>query len=511
MNGPGAPVTSYQPQPDKDVLDVIILGAGFGGVAAAIKLRERGIDNILVLEKAAGIGGTWWHNTYPGAACDIQSHLYCYSFEPNPNWSRKYSPQPEIQAYIEHCVDKYDIRRHIQLGAEVKGFQFDDQRGVWQAQLADGSTFASRHVIFATGGLHLPAFPDIPGMKDFAGASMHTAEWDHSVDFDGKRVAVIGSAASAIQLIPEVAKIAAHVEVYQRTPNYIAPRHDRAYSEREKARFARWPWLNRLYRKLIFLRGEYIIFPIVKTKHQSGWRNRAEHMVRRHIRDSVRDPDMREAMIPHFPLGCKRILIADNFYDAMNRPSVDLVTAGIERIEADAVITADGERHPADIIVYATGFDLENYMRKTEVIGPGGVALSDLWADKPQAYKGGFIPGIPNFYMTTGPNTGVGSTSVVYMIEAQLRLILQAIEAAGPDQLIEVTQQACERYNREIRDALQETVWAGDCQSWYKRPDGEITTLYPYDARTFLRDHKHLVHEDFTLRPARQPLKEYAI
>mgnify|MGYP001815372118 FL=1 len=504
-------MTSYQPQPDSEVLDVIILGAGFGGIAAAIKLRERGVENIRVLEKAAGIGGTWWYNTYPGAACDIQSHLYCYSFEPNPDWSRKFSPQPEIRAYIEHCADKYDVRRHIQLETEVTAFRFDDQRGIWQAQLADGNILVARHVIFATGGLHLPAYPDIPGCNQFEGPSMHTAEWDHSVDFAGKRVAVIGSAASAIQLIPEVAKVAAHVDVYQRTPNYIAPRNDRDYTEKEKARFARWPWLNKLYRRMIFLRGEFIIFPIVKTKGKSSWRTRAEQMVRRHIRASVSDPKMREAMIPSFPLGCKRILIADNFYDAMNRPNVDLVTTGIDRVESHAVITADGDQHPADILIYATGFDLENYMRKTEVIGPGGLVLSELWADKPQAYKGGFIPGMPNFYMTTGPNTGVGTTSVVFMIEAQLQLICQAIEAAGTDQLIEVTSQASDRYNREIREALQETVWAGDCQSWYKRPDGEITTLYPYDARTYLRDHQQLVREDFTLRPARQPLTDYAI
>ena len=504
-------MTSYQPQPDNDVLDVIILGAGFGGIAAAIKLRERGIENIRVLEKAAGIGGTWWYNTYPGAACDIQSHLYCYSFEPNPDWSRKFSPQPEIRAYIEHCADKYDVRRHIQLETEVRAFKFDDQRGIWQAQLADGNILVARHVIFATGGLHLPAYPDIPGCDQFEGPSMHTAEWDHSVDFAGKRVAVIGSAASAIQLIPEVAKVAAHVDVFQRTPNYIAPRNDRDYTEKEKARFARWPWLNKLYRRMIFLRGEFILFPIVKTKGKSSWRTRAEQMVRHHIRASVSDPKMREAMIPSFPLGCKRILIADNFYDAMNRPNVELVTTGIDRVESHAVITADGDQHPADILIYATGFDLENYMRKTEVIGPGGLVLSELWADKPQAYKGGFIPGMPNFYMTTGPNTGVGTTSVVFMIEAQLQLICQAIEAAGSDQLIEVTSQASDRYNREIREALQETVWAGDCQSWYKRPDGEITTLYPYDARTYLKDHQQLVREDFTLRPARQPLKDYAI
>jgi len=397
------------------VLDVLILGAGFGGVCAAIKLRERGIDNIRVYEKAAGIGGTWWHNTYPGAACDIASHLYCYSFEPNPNWSRKFSPQPEIQAYIERCAEKYDVKRHIQLNTAVEEFRFDDQRKLWVALLADGSTVTAHHVIFATGGLHLPAFPDIPGMDDFQGPTMHSAQWDHSVDFGGKRVAVIGSAASAIQLIPELAKVAQHLDVYQRTPNYIGPRNDRDFTDAEKARFARWPWLNRLYRRFLFLRGEYLLFPVVKTKGPSRWRSRLEKLIRGHIRQSLADPVMREAMTPHYPLGCKRILIADNFYDAMNRPNVNLVTEGIDRIEPDAVITRDGTVYPADIIVYATGFDMENYMRKTEVIGPGGVKLSELWAGIPTAYKGAFIPGLPNFYMTTGRNTGVGTTSVVYM------------------------------------------------------------------------------------------------
>jgi cation diffusion facilitator CzcD-associated flavoprotein CzcO len=484
---------------EADILDVLIVGAGFAGVGAAIRLREQGIDNICVVEKAGGIGGTWWHNTYPGAACDIASHLYCYSFEPNPYWSRKYSPQAEIQAYIEHCADKYGVRRHIRLNTTVELCRFDDQRKVWIAQLAGGATATAYHVIFATGGLHLPAWPDIPGMADFQGPGMHSAEWDHSVDFNDKRVAVIGSAASAIQLIPELAKIAKHLDVYQRTPNYIAPRNDREFTAREKSRFARWPWWNRLYRKAIFLRGEWILFPLVKTKGKSRWRNRVEKMLRRYIRQSVADPKNGEAMIPHYPAGCKRMLIADNFYGAINRPNVELITEGIERIETDAVVTRDGGRHPADIIVYATGFDMENYMRQTEVIGPGGAKLTDIWARIPFAYKGGFVPGLPNFYFTTGPNTGVGTTSVVYMIEAELNLILEAIRLAGRDRLIEVSEEACRRYNEEIRAALRETVWAGDCKSWYKRPDGEIASLYPYNARTYLKDHKRLIAGDFSL------------
>ncbi len=487
--------TQTQP-PRPEPLEVIIVGAGFAGVCAGIKLKERVTNNFVILEKAAGVGGTWWHNTYPGAACDIQSHLYCYSFEPNPNWTRKYSGQAEIQAYIERCVDKYGLRDHLRLNSEVIEFAWSETEKLWHARLAE-ETLTARHIIFASGGLHLPAYPDITGMEDFSGESMHSAQWNHDVEFTDKTVAVIGSAASAVQLIPELAEVARQVDVYQRTPNYISPRNDRSYSKLEQTLFTRWPWLNRLYRQLIFMRGEWLVFPIVKTRHASRWRQRAQHMVKKRIRASVDDPATCEAMIPEFPLGCKRILIADNFYDAINRPNVSLQTAGIARIQSEGIVNTEGETLPADIIVYATGFDLEGYMRQTEVTGPGGIKLSEAWSDMPQAYKGGFISGFPNFYMTTGPNTGVGSTSVVYMIEAQLGLILQAIEKTRGGGTIAVREEAQNRYNHDIQSALQETVWAGNCSSWYKREDGRIPSLYPYDARTFLRDHQELVEEDF--------------
>ncbi|MBN7796281.1 flavin-containing monooxygenase [Parahaliea mediterranea] len=482
---------------DAPPLQVLIVGAGFAGVGAGIRLREAGIDNFLICEKAVGIGGTWWHNRYPGAACDIASHLYCYSFEPNPNWSRKFAPQAEIQAYIERCVDKYGIRDRIRLNTAVVSLDWEAERGLWRARLGDGSVRHSRHVIFASGGLHLPAYPDIPGRGDFRGPSMHSAEWDASVDFSGKRVAVIGSAASAIQLVPELARVAARIDVYQRTPNYIAPRLDRAFSEREKARFARWPWLGRLYRHYLFLRGEWLLFPVVKTRRRSRWRERLERMIRAHIRAEVAEPATAEALLPSYPMGCKRILIADDFYQALNRRNVELVTAGIERIAPEGVQTTGGELREADILVYATGFDLEGYMRAAVVRGRNGRLLSEEWADIPRAYKGGFVPGFPNFYFTTGPNTGVGTTSVVYMIEAQLELILQAIASTGDGSAIEVTEDAYQRYNAEIRAALQDTVWAGACQSWYKRADGEIASLYPFNARSYRRDHRQLERGDF--------------
>lgn len=482
-------------------LAVLVVGAGFGGIATAIKLRERGIDNFRVYEKASGIGGTWWHNTYPGAACDIQSHLYCYSFEPNPNWSRKYSPQAEIQAYIERCADKYDVRRHIQLDTGVSALHFLDRQQLWQARLSNGELVLAHHVVFCNGGLHMPAYPDIPGRDAFLGPSMHSATWDHSVNFVGRRVAVIGSAASAIQLIPELAKTAAQVDIYQRTPNYIAPRKDREFSAKEKSRFARWPWWHKLYRQMIFMNGELILFPVIKHKRKSPWRSLIQRYISRHISNSVRDLKTREQMIPDYPVGCKRILIADNYYDAINRDNVSVICTGINHIASDGVFTTDGMHHPADILVYATGFDVENYLFATEIVGAGGLELKSLWAERATAYKGAYVPGFPNLHLMSGPNTGVGTTSVVYMIEAQLQLIMQAIEATGEDRLIEVTAAANNAYNRVIRQALKDTVWAGDCKSWYKRADGEIVTLYPFNARTYRRDHRRLQQRDFHITP----------
>ena len=482
-------------------LDVLVIGAGFGGIAAAIKLKERGISNFRVFEQSSGLGGTWWHNTYPGAGCDIASHLYSYSFEPNPYWSRKYSPQPEIQAYIEHCADKYAVREYIQLNTGVTGIYLQEDRGLWRARLSSGDEALARHVIVCTGGLHTPAYPDIPGREDFQGPAMHSATWDHSVTFDGKRVAVIGSAASAIQLIPEVAKLAAQVDIYQRTPNYIAPRGDREFTDKEKARFARWPLWHWLYRQSIFLRGEWLLFPVIKNKGRSRWRDRVQAYVKQHIRSSIKDVRTRKLMTPDYPLGCKRILISDNFYQTLNRDNVRVIPEGIQRIDGHSLITSDGQSHAADIIVFATGFDVEQQMYATEMVGVDGISLTQHWADKPTAYKGAFVPGFPNLYLMSGPNTGVGTTSVIYIIEAQINLILQAMDASGEDQLIEVRQAANEAYNQRLREALQATVWAGDCKSWYKREDGEIVTLYPRNARTFRREHKHLQLADFNLRP----------
>ncbi len=478
------------------ILDVLIIGAGFSGVGAAIKLLERGITNFRLYEKSAGIGGTWWENVYPGAACDIPSHLYCYSFEPNPHWTKLYSPQPEIQAYIEHCADKYGVRPFMQFGVMVRALAFEARGGLWRADFADGRSVRARHVINATGGLHKPLIPDLPGRDRFCGAQMHTARWDTAHDFRDKRVAVIGSAASAIQVIPELARIARKVTVFQRTPNYIVPREDRPYSAFRKRLFARFPWLLRAYRWMIFNRLESFVFPIICDPKIRAKRT---EQVKDYIRQQTDDPALQAALLPDYELGCKRILLSDDYYETLQRGNVELVTQPAERISPGAVVAADGRSREVDAIVYATGFDLRGHQLAIDVTGPGGRRLAQVWDDHAEAYCGATIAGFPNYYMTTGPNTGVGTTSVVYMAEHSIRWILDCIETAGADKLLSVRPEAQKRYNEEIHAALATRVWSTGCKSWYRREDGRIETLYPHNARTFARQMAEVRLEDFEL------------
>lgn len=486
----------------QQTLQVAIIGAGFSGIGAAIRLLDRGITNLRIYDKAAGVGGTWYHTRYPGAACDISSHLYCYSFEPNPNWSRVYSPQQEIQSYIEHCVEKFKVTPYLRLGTEVSTIAFDDDSSLWQIRFADGDAVWAHQVIVATGGLHHPKFPEIQGADRFRGNAMHTALWDSSVDLKDKNVAVIGSAASAIQIVPEVANVARYLTVFQRTPNWILPRNDRDYSRKEKSRFANWKWLQRLYRHWIFARSELVNFQIVKTKNDNLIRRKGEAMAKDYVRSTVADTSLHDHLIPNYPMGCKRVLLSDNFYQTLNRENVELATSAIDRIDSEGIATVDGKVRAADVVIYATGYDLDAWLDKISITGPGGVSLKERWKGLPAAYRGTFVPGFPNLYMVTGPNTGVGSTSILYLVEAAIELILQCIEISGCDHLISVTEQAHREYNEQIQGGLRETVWAASCSSWYKRPDGTIPTLYPYSARTFKRQHRKLNREHFEVVPA---------
>lgn len=464
--------------------DILVIGAGFSGICAGIRLKQAGRQDFVILDKADGIGGTWWENTYPGAACDIPSHLYCFSFAPNPDWSRKYSPQPEIQAYLERCVERYGLRPHLHLGRHVEALEFEEERGLWRADLAGGDCLRARHVINGSGGLHKPSIPDLPGLENFAGTAMHTAQWNHEVEFAGRDVAVIGSAASAVQAVPELAGPARRVTVFQRTPNFIAPRNDGAYTPGVKRLFARLPFLSRAYRWLLFMRLELLLYPIIMKRKP---RQRASRLLRRYRHAVIADPALRAAMEPDYEMGCKRILISDDYYASLGRENVDLVTAGIAGIEPGGVRDRDGVLHPADILIFATGFDLAGHMVAIDVRGRNGVRLRDLWRDAAEAYRGIMVPGLPNYYLTTGPNTGVGTTSVVYMIEATMGWIMQALDLAGDRHLLSVRPEASRRYNDAIQAALGETVWTSGCSSWYRREDGRIETLYPHNARAFRR------------------------
>ncbi len=480
---------------DTQPLDVLIIGAGFSGVCAAIKLLEKGITSFRIYEKSDGIGGTWYDNTYPGAACDVPSHFYCYSFEPNPRWSRVYSPQAEIQAYIEHCVNKYQIRPYIENGAKVSEMRLDESRGRWRITFADGAVVHARHIINGFGGLHKPSIPTFDGIENFAGASMHTAEWNHDVDFDNKHVAIVGSAASAIQIIPELAKVAEKLTVFQRTPNYIAPREDRAYTDAEKKRFANWPMLQRLYRWFLYKRLDLLLYPITRSGSKAGKIGRQK--VLQHMRESVDDKSLHSLLEPQYEMGCKRILLSDDLFAALNSSNVSLESNGIERIETNGIRSKDGELHRADVIVFATGFDIDGHMRSVDVIGCDAQSLQDAWADGPEAYCGACVSGFPNYWMVTGPNTGVGTTSVVYMIEQSIAFITRMIVASNMQAMLSVKQSSQDEYNSEIQAALDQSVWASGCDSYYITETGKITTLYPHNAAAFRKQLAVAGIEDF--------------
>ena len=482
-------------------LDALLIGAGFSGICLGKRLLDDGISNFRIVEKAPEAGGTWYWNSYPGAACDVLSHFYCFSFAPNPDWSRKYSPWNEIQAYADRCVDRFGLRPHIDFGREVQLARFDDATGLWEVSFTDGQRLRARHVIDGTGALHMPLIPRFEGADAFRGESWHSSLWNHDVDLAGKRVAVIGSAASAVQIVPEIARTAQQVDVFQRTANWIIPRDDRAYRGWEKWLFRHVPGVNKLYRLFLFLRYDWLAYPIVKTAGRNLARRWAMSQFRRCLNGSIEDPGLRAKLTPDYPMGCKRILISDDFYAALTRDNVTLVTAGIERFTPAGVQTVDGAEHAADVIVYATGFDTQGHHLEERIIGPGGRSLRQAWAEAPVAYEGCMVAGFPNYHLVLGPNTGVGSTSVIFMIEQSANLIMNCIRAAGEDGLIAPTEAAMRAYDREIQQALAGTVWATSCHSWYKREDGRITILYPFNAQTYRRRHKKLRKDHFEIRP----------
>jgi len=469
----------------------LIVGSGFAGLCVAIKLTEDGETDFVVIEKADDVGGTWRDNTYPGACCDVPSQLYSFSFARNPEWSSSYSPQPEIQAYLQTIADEYAVRDKTVFGTELERATWDDENQVWRCRTTSGDVVA-RTLITGTGGLSEPRLPDIEGVETFTGRLFHSARWDHTVDLAGKRVAVIGTGASAIQIVPEVQRVAAHLDVYQRTPPWVIPRNDRRYSRLERLGLRRVPALARLYRAGIYWAHEGYV-PAFTWQPRLG--APAQKAASINIHKGIKDPDLRAKVTPTFQLGCKRVLRSNTYYPALAAENVDLVTDPITRITATAVVTGDGaERsaeHPVDVIVVATGFWTTELPIAERVIGRGGRTLAEEWsAGGMSAYKGTTVHGFPNLFMMTGPNTGQGHTSVVFTIESQvayLRGALRTMRERGYA-AVEPRAQAQRRWNSDVQRRMRHTVWnTGGCSSWYLDMHGRNTVLWPKSTFTFRR------------------------
>ncbi len=464
---------------------VIVLGAGMSGICMGIKLRQAGITNFLMLEKTEAVGGTWHDNTYPGACCDVASHLYSFSFEPKPDWSRAYAPQPEIREYFEHCVDKYQLRPHIRFNTAVASARLDEGAGEWILTLDGGEELACRALVSGLGQLNLPNIPDFPGRDSFGGAAFHSARWDHSVDLTGKRVAVIGNAASAIQFIPPVAEQAQQLYVYQRSANYLVPRNDRAYSDNEKRRFRDHPWLLKLSRLRWFMRQEFFFFGAM---FKGSLRHRLVNWIsRRYLEETISDPALRAKLTPDYPLGCKRILVSDDYYQALASRPVEVVTSAIERIDEQGVVTADGIERPVDVIIYGTGFKATEFLAPLRIEGRGGRELSESWHDGAWAHRGVAVPGFPNLFMLYGPNTNLGHNSIIYMVEGQVGYVLRCIDKmlAHDIRLLDANSTVAHRYDEQLQADLEKTVWGGECGSWYKNASGRITNNWPHGTLRF--------------------------
>jgi cation diffusion facilitator CzcD-associated flavoprotein CzcO len=464
---------------------VAVVGGGLGGVCAAVMLERAGYRNVAVFERAERVGGVWHHNTYPGAACDIPSHLYEFSFEPNPRWSRRYAPQTEIQAYVEDVARRYGVTERIRTGTQVDGARWDEDRRKWTLDTGAGPHEADV-LVTACGQLSVPTVPPLPGLDSFAGPAFHTARWRHDVDLAGKRVAVIGAGCSAIQVVPAIQPIAAQVDVYQRSPGWTLPKMDFEYSDRAKRLFERFPVLQRLDRAAIFYFQE--LAAAAMTKHR--WlMPMFKRIAKRQIDKSIEDPQLRAKVTPKDEMGCKRIMLTDDWYPTLTKPNVELIVDRIDEVTPAGIRAGDGVERPYDAIVLATGFATHGFVAPMEIVGAGGRSLSETWAEVPRAYLGLSVPGFPNMFLLYGPNTNGGSGSVISTLEAgsnHLIAALREMDRAGADR-IEVTRSTAERFDQEVREALAGTVWHAGCTNWYVDANGNDPNQWPWLWSTYRR------------------------
>ncbi len=475
---------------------VVVIGAGMTGILLTIKLREAGVTNLTVLEKADRIGGTWRENTYPGVACDIPAHMYTYSFEPNPEWSHRFAHGDEIQEYFERVARKYGVNDVISFNEAVTSCVYG--QGQWTVKTSKGRSIVADFVINSTGILHHPAFPDIKGLNSFKGKMFHTAQWDHSVDLRGKKVGIIGTGSTAAQVIPEVAEIASRLSVFQRTPQWLLPLGNKDVSEAEKEKLRRDPIKLHKLRKF-YMWGVSQLLTKAVTGHKL--QNMAFSQVcKLNLRLSVKDPELRRKLTPNYKVGCKRIIVNTTFYPAIQRDNVDLVTNGIAEINAQGIKTQDGQQHDVDVLILSTGFNPVAYMRPMEVIGKDGLDINTAWKDKIRTYRSVCMPGFPNNFLMLGPNSPIGNYSVIEMSEVQCNYLLKLIDRWRKREFdaIEVKESAVTRFGQYIRAGMKKTVWVGGCQSWYLDGDGD-PILWPYTWEQWEKEMAAPVMADFRL------------
>jgi cation diffusion facilitator CzcD-associated flavoprotein CzcO len=484
-------------------VDVAIVGSGFSGLGMAVRLLQDGVEDFVVLERGEKVGGTWWFNTYPGCGCDVPSHLYSFSFAPNPDWTRTYSKQPEIEAYLQRVAEDFGVADHVRLRTTVTGADWDEQDERWVVATDRGDVRA-RVLVSAAGALSDPKTPDIPGIDRFEGHTFHSAEWDHDYDVTGKRVAAIGTGASAIQFVPAIAPRTARLHVFQRTAPWIMPHTDRPIRPWERRLYRRFPPLQRLVRAGIYAGRELLVLGFVKRR---GLMKVPELLARRHMRRQISDPALLEQVEPGYTIGCKRILPSNHWYPALQRDDVELVTDPIAEVRERSIVTEDGTEREVDAIVFGTGFNVTDMPVARYVRGRDGRTMEDSWEGSPRAHLGTTVPGFPNLFMLLGPNTGLGHSSMVYMIESQVAYVIEALRtmrARGAD-LAEVRRDVADRFNAELDRRMQGTVWTTGCSSWYLDDTGRNATLWPdwtfaFRRRTARFDPAH--YEIRTRRPA---------
>jgi cation diffusion facilitator CzcD-associated flavoprotein CzcO len=469
-------------------VDILIVGTGFAGLGMAIKLREAGMNDFLLIEKGNDVGGTWRDNTYPGAACDIPSHLYSLSFEPKSDWSRMFPRQPELFTYLRDIAEKHDLRRQTRFNTALREAKWDEQRCLWLVTTDNGSTISARVLISGMGALHYPSIPHLPGIENFQGKAFHSANWDRDYDLRGKNIAVIGSGASAVQFVPQIAPDAAQLHLFQRTPSWIVPKLDRPFSEKEKSRFAKWPLYRAFFRRKLFWLHEIRVLAFLGNKRAQ---KAASHMAVSHLKRQIKDPVLRAKVTPDYVVGCKRVLISNDYFPALTRPNVAVVTEGVAEVRAHSIVDKAGIERPIDTIIYGTGFQVTDAMTRVRLTGRRGIDLNAHWAKTGmQAYKGINVSNFPNFFMLLGPNTGLGHNSVVIMIEAQIRYVMDCLTKmrAANVTAIDIPAKQEQKFVDDIQGKLAGTVWLkGGCKSWYLDENGRNSTIWPGSTISYRR------------------------